>query len=87
MYLVIPVRYKCPTAWTREYYGYLMSEGKWSDRHSIMFECVDNDPDAVPGESASTDPAVMYHVEAVCNGLDCPPYDPEKELTCVVCTM
>ncbi len=51
-----------------------------------MFECVDKDPDPVPGEDASTDPAVMYHVEAVCTGIKCPPYVTEKELTCVVCT-
>ncbi len=85
--LMIPARYECPTGWTREYYGYLMSEGsKWGGRHSTMFECVDKDPDAVPGENANTNPAVMYHVEAVCNGIDCPPYHAEKELTCVVCT-
>ncbi len=70
------------TGWTREYYGYLMSEAsKWSGRHSTMFECVDKDPDAVPGESAHTDPALMYHVEAVCTGIDCPPYH-----ACVMCT-
>ncbi len=85
--LMIPARYECPTGWTREYYGYLMSEySAASGRHSTMFECVDKDPDAVPGEVANSNPAVMYHVEAVCDGLDCPPYDPEKELTCVVCT-
>ncbi len=87
VHLMIPARYECPTAWTREYYGYLMSDAtKWSDHYRTMFECVDNNPDAVPGESGSTWPAVMFHVEAVCDGLDCPPYDPAKEFTCVVCT-
>ena len=47
---------------------------------------MDKDPEAVRGEAANTDGAVFYHTEAVCNGIDCPPYDPEKELTCVVCT-
>ena len=28
----------------------------------------------------------FYHVEANCNGMLCPPYDPQKELTCAVCT-
>ncbi len=55
-------------------------------RHSTMFECIDENPDVIPGESASTDPAVLYHVEPVCNGLACPPYDTGMELTCVVCT-
>ena len=29
---------------------------------------------------------LFYHTEAGCNGLSCPPYDPEKELACAVCT-
>ena len=48
--------------------------------------CMDKDPEAVRGEAAGTNGALFYHTEAVCNGIDCPPYDPEKELTCVVCT-
>ncbi len=87
VHLMIPARYECPTGWTREYYGYLMSEATlYGGYHRTMFECVDNDPDAVPGESANSNPAQMHHVEAVCFGLDCPPYDPAKELTCMVCT-
>ncbi len=31
--------------------------------------------------------ALFFHVEAECGGMQCPPYDPEKELTCVVCTI
>ncbi len=76
VHLMIPARYECPTAWTREYYGYLMSGATlyYSGYHRTMFECVDNDPDAVPGESANPNTAQMHHVEAVCFGLDCPPY-------------
>ena len=48
--------------------------------------CMDKDPEAVRGEAVDTNGALFYHTEAVCNGIDCPPYDPEKELTCVVCT-
>ena len=47
---------------------------------------MDKDPEAVRGEAVDTNGALFYHTEAVCNGIDCPPYDPEKELTCVVCT-
>ena len=28
----------------------------------------------------------LYDVEAAYNGLPCPPYDLQKELTCAVCT-
>ena len=34
----------------------------------------------------NNDGGLLYHVEASCNGLPCPPYVAEKELTCAVCT-
>ena len=85
--LMIPARTSCPTGWTREYYGYLMTEGSfWSDHHRTSFECIDKDQDSVPGSQANTNGALFFHVEANCNGLACPPYNNYKELTCVVCT-
>ena len=83
--LMIPARTSCPTGWTREYYGYLMTT-KDSGHYRTSFECVDKDQDSVPGSQANTNGAVFYHVEANCNGLACPPYNNYKELTCVVCT-
>ena len=84
--LMIPARTSCPTGWTREYYGYLMSEGNWSGGQRTSFECVDKDQDSVPGSHADTNGALFCHVEANCNGLLCPPYNNYKELNCVVCT-
>ena len=52
----------------------------------ITFECLDKDPESIPGSAASIDGALFYHVEATCNGLPCPPYNPQKELTCAMCT-
>ena len=83
--LMIPAKPQCPTSWTLEYSGYLMSN--CIVHHRTMFECVDGNPDTVPGQAASNAGAFLYHTEATCNdGLLCPPYDPEKELTCAVCT-
>ena len=87
--MMIPAKTTCPQSWTREYYGYLMSAYKGRSTHPhyrTMFECVDKDPDSIPGSAADTDGALFYHVEANCNGMPCPPYDPQKELNCVVCT-
>ena len=81
---MIPAKTRCPSNWTLEYSGYLMSEGY--TLHRTMYECVDKNPDSVPGSASSTDGASFYHVEASCNGMLCPPYDPQKELTCAVCT-
>ena len=32
---MVPAKYTCPTGWTREYYGYLMSEYYGHGRHHI----------------------------------------------------
>jgi hypothetical protein len=83
--LMVPARKSCPDNWTKEYYGYLMTAfGSASSRRSAV--CVDGHPEVVPGESANDNGALFYHMEATCNGFQCPPYDREKELTCAVCT-
>ncbi len=87
--IMIPAKASCPSSWTREYYGYIMTE--WIGVHDnirgrTMFECVDRDQESLPGSSANIDGVLFYHVEASCNGLPCPPYDQNKELNCVVCT-
>ena len=84
MVLMVPAKTQCPPSWTHEYTGYLMTEHVGHRRS--MFECIDKDPECVPGSAADTDGALFYHTEATCADLPCPPYDPQKELTCVVCT-
>ena len=61
-----------------------MSEGR--THNTATYECVDKDAESVPGSNADTNGGTFYHVEASCNGLACPPYVAEKELTCAVCT-
>ena len=90
---MIPAKTQCPSTWALEYSGYLMSTNtgndhyRWNSHHyRTMFECVDKNPDSVQGSASDVNGAVFYHVEASCTGMPCPPYDPQKELTCVVCT-
>ena len=87
--LMVPAKTECPQSWRVEYTGYLMSTSvNYSPHYRTMYECVDKNAEAVPGTLANTDGALFYHVEANCNtGLLCGPYDPEKELTCAVCTL
>ena len=40
--VMIPAKTQCPTHWTLEYIGYLMSE--YRDYGRTMYECVDKDP-------------------------------------------
>ena len=82
--LMIPAKTSCPTSWTKEYYGYLMSEYRTHARST--YQCVDKDQESLPGSHANTNGALFFHVEASCTGMACPPYDPQKELNCVVCT-
>ena len=84
--VMIPAKTSCPTNWTREYYGYLMSEATVSGRHRNQYVCVDKNQVSVPGSSSNIDGNVLYHVEVACHGIQCPPYDSQKELNCVVCT-
>ena len=83
--VMIPAKTVCPTNWTLEYVGYLMSE-KYS-HHRTMYECVDKDPESVPELNSTGNGGAFFEpVEPYCGGLSCAPYDDEKELTCVVCT-
>ena len=82
---MIPAKTVCPTNWTLEYIGYLMSE--YHSSHRTMYECVDKEPESVEGLNSRSNPRALFDpVEPSCNGLSCSPYDDEKELTCVVCT-
>ena len=56
---------------------------------STTYECVDKDPESVPGLNAvgwNSGSGVLDHVEVSCNGMACPPYVAGRELSCVVCT-
>ena len=82
--LMIPAKLTCPSGWTREYYGYLMSERY--NNHRTTYTCVDQIMESVPGSQIGTAGGHFYHVEAHCNGVACPPYNNYKDLTCVVCS-
>ena len=83
--LMIPGNTTCPENWTREYYGYLMSEFHGHKRS--MYECVDRAMESLPGSYQNINGALFYHVEAECGvGLPCPPYIRANEINCVVCT-
>ena len=82
--LMIPAKMTCPSSWTQEYRGYLMAER--SNHHRSTFECVDRNPESLPGSGSQRDGARFYHTESTCDTLPCPPYVAGRENTCVVCT-
>jgi len=83
--LMMPARNDCPSGWTEEYHGYLMTS---YHKHPNQkdFICVDEDAEYVPGSGANQDGALLYAVEGVCGSLPCLPYVAGRELTCAVCT-
>ena len=83
--LMIPARRSCPRTWTEEYEGYLVAGyGGGGGRQSAA--CMDAHPQFLGGQANNTNGALFYHVEVTCNGIQCPPYDPQRELSCVVCS-
>ena len=83
--LMMPARNDCPSGWTKEYHGYLMTTYH-GDKHSSEFVCVDGNPEYVRGSKQNQDGALLYPVEGVCGSLPCLPYVAGRELTCAVCT-
>ncbi|XP_072042445.1 short-chain collagen C4-like [Amphiura filiformis] len=86
--LMIPAKTTCPSDWTSEYKGYLMS-AYHGHAHQTEYVCVDENAEARQGTSSNTNGALMYIVEATCgtDGLPCLPYVAGNELACVVCTI
>ena len=85
--VMVPAKTQCPTDWTVEYVGYLMTE-YYNHIGRSMYECVDKNPESIRGLNADSHPRIgRFHlVEPYCDDLSCPPYSAEKELACVVCT-
>ena len=82
---MVPAKYTCPTGWTREYYGYLMSS--YYTHHRTQYTCMDVAVKLATGSAvADHNGLLFYFVEGRCGSLPCPPYDGTKELSCAVCT-
>ena len=82
--IMVPAKTVCPPSWTREYYGYLMTE--YDGYYRSSYTCIDINPEVVPAESGDNNPSLFYHTVTDCNGLSCPPYENNRLLYCVVCT-
>ena len=83
--LMMPARNDCPSGWTEEYHGYLMTE-YYGHKKQRDFICVDEDPEYISGSGANKNGGLLYVVEGVCGSLPCGPYVAGRELTCAVCT-
>lgn len=85
---MFPARVDCFPGWTKEYTGYLMSNHH--DRAINMeYNCIDGDPDAVPGGNTKDDENILYLVEVKCGSgsLPCQQYVNNREVACTVCSL
>ena len=82
---MVPAKYTCPTGWTKEYHGYLMTE-YYTGHHRSQYTCMDVAIKSATGSAANHNGLLFYFVEGRCGSLPCPPYDGTKELSCAVCT-
>lgn len=83
--VMIPAKIQCPSSsWTREYYGYLTTEHESHYRSS--YQCVDINSQGNLGSAGNENGHVIYYVASTCHGFDCPPYENDRALSCVVCT-
>ena len=84
--IMVPAKTVCPSSWTREYYGYLTSEGETTNHYRSTYNCVDVNPDIIADSAFNSNGALFYYVQSTCNGFACPPYENNRILSCAVCT-
>ncbi|PVD20296.1 hypothetical protein C0Q70_20793 [Pomacea canaliculata] len=83
--IMIPGTNKCPTGWTTEYTGLLMS-GYDGHAGSSEFICVDSKMEGRIGSSANNNGRLLYYAAGVCGSMACPPFVNDNILQCVVCS-
>ena len=68
----------------------MSSRSDLEDRSRTTYECVDTQPEYVAGSNDDTNGVLFYFVKPDCSGYGrlghCPPYVPDRQLTCVVCS-
>ena len=65
-----------------------MSERDHGDHYRSSYACVDSEPEYIDGEIANNNGGLLQFNKPICTqGIECPPYYPERPITCVVCTM
>ena len=88
--IMVPGTTACPSGWTTEYTGWLMS-GYYAHAGRTENVCVDKDAEPLAGQVPDTNGALMYHSVVACGasypGIPCPPYVNAKDLACAVCTI
>ena len=79
---------KCPEGYRADYSGYTFAHYYTSSHWKGEYICVDTAPETyVYGSSSSYGHAQLYPVEIECGATPCPPYEHDRELPCVQCSL
>ena len=79
---------KCPVGYQADYSGYTFAHYYTSSHRKGEYVCIDNSPETyVYGSSSSYGQAQLYPVEVECGTIPCPPYEQDRELPCVQCSL
>lgn len=85
--VMIPGRKDCYAGWTKEYSGYLVGAYQHYD-DATEYVCLDRRPEVVANSGTDYNDNKLYFVETFCGkSLECPPYETDRELACVVCSL
>ena len=82
--LMIPAKNVCYPGWHLEYNGYLVAE-RYTHEHSIMFECLNGDPETIEAGYRNENGALMYPIVTECGSLSCPNYPKDKQMASHLC--
>lgn len=75
---------ECPSNWTHQYHGFLMGSHYDYTQHEVV--CVDSAFEGSGSTLRSREGQLWYPLTVDCRSLPCPPYEPDGEVTCSVCT-
>ena len=82
--IMIPARTECYVGWKKAYGGDLAGQQD-NNAGAGEFVCVDSSPETMNGGSHAYHGKLFYPVKAECGSLECPPYENNKVVSCVVC--
>ncbi|KAK7095432.1 uncharacterized protein [Littorina saxatilis] len=82
--IMVPGTKYCPSGWTRQYYGHLVSNDQ--SYYATEYVCLDSAPEHEDHGHENRNGALFYYVVAKCGALLCPPYRDNKVVTCAVCS-
>ena len=83
--LMIPAKTTCPSGWSIQYHGYLVS-GHYGHDAPSQYICLAQHPEYFEGRRANSNGKLIYGVRTVCGSLPCPPYENNRLLPCAVCS-